>query len=65
MKIGALFTPLIIPYTFFRFCYKALIAVALERFSNYFGKINSKVITPTNQNRSEQRDEPIRISKLL
>ena len=31
-----------------------------ERFSNDNRETNSKVITPTNHNRSKQRDEPIR-----
>ena len=33
----------------------------LERFSNNCRKIKSEVITSTNHNRSEQRDQPIRI----
>ena len=32
----------------------------LERFSNDRRKSNTKVITPTNHNRSKQGDEPIR-----
>ena len=31
------------------------------RFSNDCRKTNNNVITPTNQNRSKQRDQPIRI----
>ena len=34
----------------------------LERFSNDYQKADSKFITPTNHNRSKQRDEPSRIS---
>ena len=34
----------------------------LERFSNDCRKTKTKVITPTNHNRSSQRDEPITIS---
>ena len=34
----------------------------LERFSNDCRKTKTKVITLTNHNRSEERDEPIRIS---
>ena len=30
-----------------------------ERFSNNYGKANTKVLTPTNRNRSKLRDEPI------
>ena len=37
----------------------------IERFSNDCRKINTKVITLTNHNRSKQRDEPIRISLQL
>ena len=33
----------------------------LERFSYDCRKINVKIITPTNHNRSKQWDEPIRI----
>ena len=34
----------------------------IERFSNDCRKTKTKAITPTNHNRSKQRDEPIRIS---
>ena len=33
----------------------------IERFPNDCPKTNTKVITPTNHNRSEQRDEPITV----
>ena len=33
--------------------------LALERFSNDFRKTKTKAISPTNHNRSRQRDEPI------
>ena len=33
----------------------------IERFSNYFRKTKTKAITPTNHNKSKQRDEPITI----
>ena len=33
----------------------------MEQFSNGYGKTNTKVITPANNDRSKQRDEPIRI----
>ena len=39
----------------------AVIKWFLERFSNYGRETITKVITPTNHNRSKQRDEPIRI----
>ena len=35
--------------------------VTIERFSNDCCKTNTKVSTPTNYNRSSQRDEPIRM----
>ena len=38
-----------------------LIPYLLERFSNDCRKTKTKVITPTNHNRSRQRDEPITI----
>ena len=44
------------PYVVFAFLMKLI-----EMFSNNFQKTNTKVITPTNHNRSKQHDEPIRI----
>ena len=38
-----------------------LLPLSLERFSNDCRKTKTKVITPTNHNRSKQRNEPIRI----
>ena len=35
--------------------------ISIERFSNDCQKTKTKVITPTNHNRSRQRDEPIKI----
>ena len=35
----------------------------IERFSNDCRQSNTKVITPTNHNKSERRDEPIRIQR--
>ena len=37
----------------------------IERFLNDSRKTNAKVITPTNHNRSEQRDKPIAYTHLL
>ena len=40
---------------------KLFIRKVLERFSNDCRKTKTKAITPTNHNRSRQRDEPITI----
>ena len=39
--------------------------MVIEQFSNDCLKTNTKVIIPTNDNRSKQRDEPIRITLQL
>ena len=39
----------------------AIAILLLERFSNGCRKTKTKAITPTNHNRSRQRDEPITI----